>query len=118
MDQRQEAKELITKWVFEGKDIEKVTAKLDASRYAGVLSAHDIVNEFYAAGTAKKLSRPGPGRTLSRIVGILTLLISLGLMVGPACCGYPIFISGRVILGLILGITLTFWPHKANEDFF
>ena len=116
MDERQEAKELITKWVFEGKDLEEVYAKLNQSRYAGLLSANDIVTEFYAAGTAKKYTRPSGAQTICRFLGIVAILFGLGAVIGSYCCGTPTF--GRGITAFVLGIFLTFWPHEALKQRF
>ena len=122
MSPREEAKELITQWVFEGKDLETVEKELAKTSLASALSPHDIELKYYAAGTARKVAGSGPpAKGLTQVIAILALLLGLTVVFFlPFIVGDDLAKAvGKVrsfgALAILLGLILLFNPARAFE---
>lgn len=113
MSRQDEAKELITQWVFEGKDLETIQKDILHTPLSSALSPQDVELEYYAARAGRKMtnSRP-PGKRLAQIIGVLAILIGLvvllflplilGVELARAVGRYRILGGFAVFIGVIL----------------
>lgn len=122
MNREQQAKEQISQWVFEGKELDEIETSLRESRLAGALSQAAVESEYYAARTARKVNPSSThGKKTARVVGVLALLVGVCAFFVPFYLGalaasarLPIFLLAASLV--LLGLLLLFKPERAFED--